>query len=448
MQKHQTFVIIEAPQNNETKECFCMINYSRLGYEIKRDFTNFSLNISKGLKRPQEKFVHQMIYGILAGNKLHLSEIARSLKEDITLKKTIDRLSKNLGVFKDRDTIMHNYISLVKRHIKEDYAVIIIDNSDIAKPASKNLEALSEIRDGSTGEITQGYLTIEAAVLSEKGKQPLPVYEKVFSAAEKGFISETHENLCCLQSLSENFSEKCVRTLDRGFDANDYYRYFLKRKERFVIRAKKNRNVIYNGKTCNIMDVANKYKGSYRMDFKDKSGKTVQCKMSCIPVRLCEFPTKELVLTVVYGFGAEPMLLLSNLKMQEKKNLCHIITKVYLLRWRIEEYFRFKKQQFELEDLRVMSLQSIRNLNLLATLAVGYIGLTTSVHKDSIFLAELKECSKRIYGMPQFLFYAIGYAMEHVLSMCRTGISGFLPPKVKSQQITLFEYFKIAECVI
>lgn len=37
-----------------------------------------------------------MIYGILAGNKLHLSEIARSLKESITLKKTIDRLSKNL----------------------------------------------------------------------------------------------------------------------------------------------------------------------------------------------------------------------------------------------------------------------------------------------------------------------------------------------------------------
>ena len=59
-----------------------MINYSRLGYEMKRDFTNFSLKISKGLKRPQEKFVHQMIYGILAGNKLHLSEIAcsRSMK--------------------------------------------------------------------------------------------------------------------------------------------------------------------------------------------------------------------------------------------------------------------------------------------------------------------------------------------------------------------------------
>ena len=386
-----------------------------------------------------------MIYGLLAGNKPHLSEIARSLKENITLKKTIERLSRNLGSFQAKQSVMHNYLFLVKQHVKEDYAVIVIDNSDIAKPASRKLEALSEIRDGSTGEITRGYLTIEAAVLSESGKMPLPVYEKVFSAVENGFVSETYENLCCLESLSENFSKKCVRTLDRGFDANDYYRYFLERSERFVIRAKKNRNVIYNGKTCNIMEVAGRYKGNYCMNFKDKNGRAVNCKMSCIPVRLCEFPAKELMLVAVYGFGAEPMLLLSSLKMQEKKRLCHIVTKVYLMRWRIEEYFKFKKQQFELEDLRVMSLQSIRSLNLFAMLATGYIGLTSSVHEDSVFLLELNECSKRIYEVPKFIFYALGYAIERILSMSRKGINGFFAKKVKSQQLNLFEHFKIED---
>lgn len=139
-----------------------------------------------------------MVYGILAGNKLHLSEIVRSLKENITLKKTIDRLSKNLNTFDGQDLLMHNYLSLVKQHVKDDYAVIIIDNSDIAKPASKKMEALSEIWESSTGEIMQGCLTIDAAVLSEKGKMPLPVYEKVFSAAEEGFISETYETCAAL----------------------------------------------------------------------------------------------------------------------------------------------------------------------------------------------------------------------------------------------------------
>lgn len=121
-----------------------------------------------------------------------------------------------------------NYLSMVKQHVKDDYAVIVIDNSHIAKSATRKLETLTDIRDGSIDEITKGYQTIEAAVLSETGKMPLLVYEKVFYAAESGFISETHENLCCLESLCDNFSPKCVRTLDRGFDANDYYRYFLK----------------------------------------------------------------------------------------------------------------------------------------------------------------------------------------------------------------------------
>ena len=58
------------------------------------------------------------------------------------------------------------------------------------------------------------------------------------------------------------------------------------------------------------------------------------------------------------------------------------------MRWRIEEYFKFKKQQFELEDLRVMSLQSIRNLNIFATLASGYIGFMDSEKEDTIFMME------------------------------------------------------------
>ncbi len=39
-----------------------MINYNRLGYEFKRDFTNFSVKISRKLKRPQQKFAHQTVY--------------------------------------------------------------------------------------------------------------------------------------------------------------------------------------------------------------------------------------------------------------------------------------------------------------------------------------------------------------------------------------------------
>ena len=85
-------------------------------------------------------------------------------------------------------------------------------------------------------------------------------------------------------------------------------------------------------------------------------------------VKLFAFQQKDLVLVAVYGFGKNPMLLFTNMEIQEisqKKKLCIIVTKVYLMRWRIEEYFHFKNQQFNFEDLRVMSLNSIHNLNFL-----------------------------------------------------------------------------------
>lgn len=417
-----------------------MINYNRLGYEIKRDILKFSEKISKNLKKPKFKFVTQMIYGISASNSVHLSEIGRSLNENITLKKTIDRLSRNLNAFSDNEIVMENYISEVKSQTNPENSVIIIDNSDITKPCSPKMEAISDVRDGSTGEIRKGYFTVEAAVLS-KDKMPLPVYEKVFSSAEEGFISEIDENLKCFKSLSKNFLKGCVRTLDRGFDCNEYYKYFLKNDENFVIRAKKNRNVIYKGKTQNIMDVAEQYKGCYKMDFTDKDGKVKACKISFIPVHLCEFPTNQLTLVAVYGFGEHPMLLLTNLSVSEKKKLCLITAKIYLMRWRIEEYFKFKKQQFKLEDLRVLSLKSIRNLNFFATLAAGYIGLISTAKQDTIFFAELKECAKRIFNIPKFIFYALGYAINSTLLKSRNGIKCSLSKKHKSQQLTINNFF-------
>jgi hypothetical protein len=55
---------------------------------------------------------------------------------------------------------------------------------------------------------------------------------------------------------------------------------------------------------------------------------------------------------VVHGFGETPVMLISNIKFSDKR-LPVVITKVYLMRWRIEEYYRFKKQQFGFEDFRV-----------------------------------------------------------------------------------------------
>jgi hypothetical protein len=51
------------------------------------------------------------------------------------------------------------------------------------------------------------------------------------------------------------------------------------------------------------------------------------------------------------------------------------IVQIYLTRWKIEETFRFVKQSYNLEDIRVLSYQRWRNLVLLVT-AADYFAAT------------------------------------------------------------------------
>ena len=108
------------------------------------------------------------------------------------------------------------------------------------------------------------------------------------------------------------------------------------------------------------------------------------------------------------------------------------------MRWRTEEFYRFKKQQFGFENLRVRSLKSIRNLDLMLTVAVGYVGFISEKKDERIAVMQLVEQSKRIYGVNKFAFYAIAYGLFVVFSKCKQGISDMLKKKQKSMQLSLF----------
>jgi hypothetical protein len=386
------------------------------------------------------KFVCDMTYGMLASGSSMLSEIARNLNENIPLIKTVNRLSRNLQDLSDdeRNVVMDNYLKAIKPRYN-DQSVIVIDGSDITKPASTRLEALCQVRDGSTGEIGIGYHTVGAAVLSSENKLPFGVYSRIYSSTEKEFVSEDQEMLDCFDFLSGHFKKTNIRTMDRGFDNNRYYRYFIENGEQFIIRAKKNRNVKYKGKTENILEVANRFKGKYALKFKDKNGRKIDVKISIIPIELCEFQGVPLNLVVVYGFGEIPMMLITNLDSDDKR-ICVTVCKVYLMRWRIEEYFKFKKQCFDYENLRVRSLKSIRNLDFLLTMAIGYISKLSDKDDTMILRLEVISASKRLFDVSDFMYYSIADGIFEILKYTKRGISEHLKPPIRDGQLCFVDW--------
>jgi len=331
-----------------------MKNYSRETGVVKAGLLRFCKRICKGLGRPDQKLVTNMLYGIAASNNCRLTEVGRALDEDIALKKTVNRLSLGLKGFSGHETVKENYLKIAEKYI-DGTTVYAIDESDAAKPYSVAMEALHQVHDGNTGKIVPGYMTLEITALTHKTKTPLPVYERVYSAAEKEYLSQDDEVVKGLRYVSKRFGHGGYRVLDRGYDANIYVKHFKESKEKFIIRVKTNRNVLHGGKTVNIAELAGRYKGKYAYRC-TLHGEIFHMKVAEIPIALPEFGDYPFFLVVVYGFGGKPMLLITNCR---GTGLCVAIAKMYQLRWRIEEHFRFKKHQYNFEDFRVRSLKGL-----------------------------------------------------------------------------------------
>ena len=80
-----------------------MNNYTMNTYEMKRDLINYSKKISKGLNKSTSKLVMDLEYGISKSKSVLLSNIGRSLDEEIDLKNTIEWLGDNLLLLDDKE---------------------------------------------------------------------------------------------------------------------------------------------------------------------------------------------------------------------------------------------------------------------------------------------------------------------------------------------------------
>ena len=411
-----------------------MNNFNTLSHNMTRSLATFSEKICHGLPRPAFKAVTSVMYGIAASNSAHLSNIARALNEGITLKKVIDRLSRNLATFTDKkhELLLLGYLKAIKNKFDRN-TVFIVDGGDIAKDYSSKLEGLCQVHDGSEDRITTGYFTLEITALTKSSKSPVPIYTRVYSSTEQGFVSEPDEIKKGLKLMKHTFGSKGAYLFDRGFDRSAIYEQMFSQNQYFIVRLKKNRQVHKDGETVEALTLSEGYKGKYSFKFKKPGGREIDCKVSCVPVVLPKRKNKELTLVIVYGFGEEPMLLLTNMELKDPKQ-CVKIAKLYLLRWRIEEYYRFKKQQYDFEDFRVRSLQSIRALNLIMSILIGWIGLMNEKWQDGdgVAVREVVIASKRIYLKKQegkkkaFMFYAISGGLAAIFAKSKLGISAFL----------------------
>lgn len=406
-----------------------MNNYTTFTYQTKRNILNFTEKISNDLHKPTIKLCKDMTYGILKNKSVSLTEIARGLKEKTRLNYTVDRISYNLmNLYEDEESkIKSNYLNEVNKYLPDKEVIVLNDNTDLNKECSKKLEDLCTIRDASSQveKYVNGYMVCEYAALSKNEEQPISLYSKIYSTASATFKSENDETIKGedeVNAFMKTNGKVPIYVRDRGYDANEYFIKDIKEDNKFVTRLKGNRNLIFKDKTKLVSEVVSKRKGKICTKLM-YHGENKECYISYTKVKLPAVKNKEAILVTVHGLKTDdtlPMMLLTNLEVKNK-DAAERVVKIYFLRWRIEEYFKAKKE-FNWENSLVRTIKSMNNLNMFLTISMFY--LTTVAEKlNKTFLSNIiMEQALSLKERALVKFGIVSTGIKNILAYAKTGI--------------------------
>jgi hypothetical protein len=405
---------------------------------LKAQLSEFSGIISKSFKQPKKTLIKEMLYGIQASKDVKLSNISRTLKEDQALIKTEDRLSRNLDDQDFTDGINEEIMRLAASKVTEDM-VIAIDPGDLRKKYAKKMEFLGKVRDGSENEIGEGYPLCKAVATDIESHKVIPLYCEAYSLLAEEVKSENSQLLRLIDMIFRHLEGRGIDAMDRGGDRGVLYKRYLseKKAKRFVIRLV-GRDLIHHGRRRNCCDLAKVLPTPYEtvlIVYEEGKEKKRTVHYNAVPVKLPSYGHK-LYLVVVKGFGEEPMMLLTScLVERNRKESIWRIVEYYLARWKCDESYRYIKQCYQLEDVRVRSYIGIRNIVVLV-LAVSYFAavyLGQSI-KLKMLVERIFIVSKRFFGVPSFFNYAIADGIFNLLYPDKTALRG-----IKSNSLDDFQ---------
>jgi len=415
---------------------------SRLEGKIKSQITRFASRLTDGWAKPQRRFVGEMLYGLQAAEDVKVSNIARSLAEKVRLIKTENRLCRNLAQTALTDRI-NRYLTWEGAGAVQADTVLALDLGDLRKEYAKAMEHLATVRDGSTGALARGYWLCEVIAAHPYGDRIVPLYGELYSCAAEGFESENAVLLRAIERVSQATGGRGIWAMDRGGDRREILIPLLDRRLRFVVRSQGDRHVVLpGGRKCAVREAARWCAtDTERVVEVERDGRRTRLvlRLGAMEVRLpeCRYTPRHLV--VIRGFGPEPILLLTNLTPGSGRNYATFVADVYLTRWKCEEAYRFVKQAYRLEDVRVRSYVALRNVFALVLAVLYFVSVVIGAKaKLNLIFKQVCEKAKRFYEIATFYQYAVADGIHRLLFGSPSGPAPPPPPSDPGQLVLAF----------
>ena len=269
--------------------------------------------------------------------------------------------------------------------------VIYIDDSDVVKPDCRKFEALGIVRDASMSTDAKnvygkGCHITEACVLTGNN-HPVSIFSRVHSSQEKNFTSANDITFSSMERDTALFG-KATFVMDRGYDDNKMFLKLEELGQDYVIRLTEKRKLCLHGKWIPATQLREQRKGKIKPPLFTKG---------------------------------KPMTLATNREIRSKEDVVKA-TKLYFSRWRMEEYFRCKKQVFHFENFRVRKLRAINALNLCITLCMAFpVQLSMKGETNALRVSVLLKADAIKEKVP-FCYYRLAKGIRGILAFAREGV--------------------------
>ena len=411
--------------------------------KINATFTSITKAMVRCKGKVLQKFLVEMIFGIICSKTLNLSEISRVLeKESKTTSKHIHkRIDRNLGEH-DLTKIKEQVQAKQAREI-DDNTYIYFDPTEVVKPHGRRFELMSRVADGTDNHNWKNGYPIVACI-AMKDDEVIPIDLDLFSYLEQPFDSKNQRYLYHIDTISERANYKGIHVLDREFDGFSFIRHFHQRVILFIIRMTEQRKYYLpndHRKAYTRYEIINKYaqiEAEAMLDIKIKKRLVKRkFKLEAVEVDLLNKIDSDKRLTLIRAKSKKlTMYLLTNLQDLCQEGIIEVF-QAYLNRWKVEEYIRFVKQQYGMEKFKVLSIARIRNLiQLLFISTVILARLSELGIRFSKTRAALINKAKRTYKLPQklrFFLYLIADGLAYVLRTVTKKIETMADKIPKSQ---------------
>lgn len=359
-----------------------MSKNTQFGHGFKRQIQRFIAKKISGLGKISERFIYEMVFGMCKSGDIKISNIARSLDEKGPLRYTLKRLYNRLNS-QDYSDVLNTAVLHDYNDVNKD-TVWALDFSDIIKPYAQKMEHLSYVRDADKGTIGLGYNQVVVTATQLGKEDPVVVANELFSKAANPDKKSTDIALELLEKLYSMHGNTGVYVQDRYFDNRRFYKGYAATERSFVTRAKENRkmlkvnhnNKIVPGKVA-ITELAKNCKTPFSFDVQAwENGQWKKRKRVLIGARKVFLPCINQIVTlvVIKGFGKVPMMLITNINIATKNQYdLQRIFRLYRARWKCEEWIRYVKQAYNMEDVRCLNYTSIKNVLALVTFVTYFL---------------------------------------------------------------------------